>query len=120
MKIFHSKVDAMKKVIVIAATMWLFTQVLATAQETPPPIEDSSPIPTTTGTVTSFVAGQSISIDTSPTVHLTFPLARVLEIIGSDGNPANAEAVTSGRTVTLHFIIDYDNLIVDRILLGQQ
>lgn len=110
----------MKKVIIITASMWLITQVLSMAQQSTPPIDDSTPIPTMTGTVTSFVGGQSVSIDISPTVHRTFPLARVLEFIGPDGNPANATAVTPGCTVTLHFILDYGDLIVDRILLGQQ
>ncbi len=96
----------------MTAFMWLFTQVFAMAQE-------SSPIPTITGTVTSIVNGQSVSIDVSPADHRTFPLARILEVVRPGGNPADAATVTSGSTVTLHFIIDYDNLVVDRILLSQ-
>ncbi len=109
----QSKIDAMKRIIIMTAFMWLFTQVLVMAQE-------SSPIPTMTGTVTSFVDGQSVNIDVSPADHRTFPLTRILEVIGPDGNAADAASVTSGSTVTLHFIMDYGNLIVDRILLAQQ
>ena len=102
----------MKKIITITASLCLFIQVLAMAQE-------SSPIPTITGTVTSLVDGQSISIDISSSDHRTFQLTRVLEVLGPDGNGADTAAITTGRTVTLHFIKDYDELVVDRILLGQ-
>jgi len=108
----QTKVDAMKRIIIMTAFMWLFTQVLVMAQA-------SSPIPTMTGTVTSMVDGQSVSVDVSPTDHRTFPVARMLEVVRPNGNPADAATVTSGSTVTLHFIMDYDNLIVDRILLSQ-
>jgi hypothetical protein len=113
------KVDAMKKVIRITASLLLFNQVLATAQESPPPIDESTPIPTLAGTVTSFVAGQTVSIDISSTDHRTFQLVRVLEIIGADGHGANAAAITPGSTVTLHFMQDHGDFFVDRILLAQ-
>jgi hypothetical protein len=103
----------MKRIIIMIALKLLFTQVLVMAQE-------SSPIPTMAGAVTSFADGQSVSIDVSPTDHRTFPLARILEVVGPNGNPADAASVTIGSTVTLHLILDYGNLIVDRILLAQQ
>ena len=107
------------KIISLIASIWLCIEVLAMAQAsgqgTPPP----SANPPMTGTLTTMVLGESISIDVDPAIHRTFRLAEVFAIVSPDGNVVDGTTITPGRTVTLHFMREYDDVIVDRIFLEQ-
>jgi hypothetical protein len=106
------------KAIIVTSILSVVVQVVALAQ-VPTPADDSTPIPPVTGTVTAFAADQSIEVDVAPADHRTYHLARAIAVLSPQGNLVDTATVTVGRTVTLSFMKEYDDIIVDRIVIDQ-
>lgn len=132
------------KAFCLALFLCVFVQIPAPAQEpTPPPADtvfgdnvsgDRNPVPTPTqpppvpdiplmpATLTTLIPTNSgpsntIGLDTSPGVHATFRLAMVVIVVGTDGGVVDPSTVTIGASVSVHFLKDRDDLIIDRIFL---
>lgn len=106
--------------------IWILAQALALAQvhtaATPVPIVSSTPVPLLSGVLTTITPGDGVNGDTvglkiSPTVELTFRLEKALVVVGADGNVLASPTVTSGENVTVHFIHNGNELVIDRIFL---
>lgn len=114
------------KLISLTVLVLALAQIPAEAQwhsaATPPPTVDSTPIPSMSGTLTTITPGDSVSGDTvglktSSTVELTFRLAKALVVVGVDGKVVFPPTVPLGDSVTVHFMHDGDEFVIDRIFL---
>jgi hypothetical protein len=109
------------KAITLAAVMWVFTQMPLWAQwhnaATPPPIAASTPIPMMSGTLKALNLRQAIDFEVAPKVRKTFRLAKVLVVVGPDGKMVQPSNLVPGRKITVHFMQDGNELIIDRIFL---
>lgn len=59
----------------------------------------------------------SANLSRVPRFSVTFHLAKKLVVVGPDGHAVNPRTVQTGRMVTLHFMRDGNEAIVDRIFL---
>jgi hypothetical protein len=114
------------KAISLTVLIWALAQIPALAQwhgaATPPPIAESSPIPLLSGIVRMISPGDSVTGDTldlkiAPTVQLAYRLAKVLVVVAPDGRVVPLSTVADGNAVTIHFMQDGDELVIDRIFL---
>lgn len=114
------------KAISLTVLIWALTQIPAPAQwhgaATPPPIAESTPIPLLSGILTAVspgdsVTGNTVDLKIAPTVHLTYRLANVLVVVAPDGRVVAPSTVALGDTVTVHFMQDGDEFVIDRIFL---
>jgi len=65
----------------------------------------------------NVVPEDSIYLNRVPTFKVTFHLAKKLVVVGRDGNVINPLSLQTGRMVTLQFMRDGNESIVDRIFL---
>ncbi len=138
------------KLISLTATLWLLTHIQVSG------LVDSTPIPPVSGSLSSLVLGDKVTIvpgaaititpgdtvdlpdhsvdivssgsdriepedsiylDRVPTFKVTFHLAKKLVVVGPDGKAVNPLSVQIGRMVTLQFMKDGSESIVDRIFV---
>ncbi len=138
------------KLISLTTILCLLTQIHVSA------LVDSTPIPPVSGSLSSLVLGDKVTIvpgaaititpgdtvdlpdhsvdivssggdriepednvylDRVPTFKVTFHLAKKLVVVGPDGKVINPLSVQMGRMVTLQFIRDGNESIVDRIFV---
>jgi len=64
-----------------------------------------------------IVPEDSTNLSRVPRFSVTFHLAKKLVVVGPGGNAINPRTVQTGRMVTLHFMRDGNEAIVDRIFL---
>jgi hypothetical protein len=84
---------------------------------TPPPFVISMPIPAMSGTLKMLVPRKTIDLEVAPRVRRTFRLAKALVVVGPDGKIVEPSTVTAGGKVTVHFLQDGKEAIIDRIFL---
>jgi hypothetical protein len=64
-----------------------------------------------------IVPEDSVYLDRVPTFSVTFHLAKKLVVVGPDGKVINPSTLQTWQIVTLHFMRDGNESIVDRIFL---
>jgi hypothetical protein len=109
------------KAISLAAFMWVLVQMPVLAQwrtaATPPPIAVGTPIPMMSATLKALNPRQNVDLEIAPKLRKTFRLARALVVVGTDGKLVKPSAVNPGGKVTVHFMQDGNEIIIDRIFL---
>lgn len=114
------------KVISLAIAFLVLPHIPLSAQwqnaVTSPPVIDNTPIPSISGTLASVIPtdsieGEYITLQVAPHEYMVYQLAKVVVVVAANGQVIAPAAATPGGAVTLHFLRDGNELIVDRIFL---
>lgn len=109
------------KMIRLTATLFLLAPIVASAQwqnaATPAPVVFAIPLPPMSGTLKAIIPRDSVELEVAPNVRKTFRLAKKLVVVAAGGKAVNPSTLQSGAKVSLHFMPDGNEIIVDRIFV---
>lgn len=81
---------------------------------------DTSTTQPTTGTVTEYTPGSSITIDPGTGKSERFTISDKVEVLGPDGKAMGKTSVKKSSRVQLHTVQEGDRTVVDQITLEQK
>jgi len=73
-----------------------------------------------TGTVTEWAPGTVIIRQKDVAAPARFSFAKTVEYVDAAGNPVTREVITPGVPVTVRYVRDGDQMVVDRVIVQRQ